>query len=207
MIKYSIIKSSIFMLSILILIGCGCNDSKSSTMTDYTKDDSSSNIDKKLVNEGDENDVDIENDIEDESYSETYIYTPNQYQSFSEEDDDEDENEGTNQQYVNYEENSNCVDGVVVYEGRGDYYIVETNKGFTILETYSGFLSEGDEIRGELNKYNFTYIIKINNDSEIKVYIEDYMLSDERALEWLGEHDRLEDSDQDEYNKSKESYY
>ena len=102
--------------------------------------------------------------------------------------------------YSNYEETDDCEEGVVVYEGDDDYYIVETRKGYTVLETYSGILYEGDNVRGELNEYNFRYIINRDRNSEVKVYIEDYMLSAESALEWLGEHDHLADDDQRAYD-------
>ena len=42
--------------------------------------------------------------------------------------------------------------------------------------------------------------INYENDSEVKVYIEDYMLSDDRAIEWMGEHGRLKVEDQRQYN-------
>ena len=102
--------------------------------------------------------------------------------------------------FYNYEETDACVEGVVVYEGTGDYYIVETRRGYTILERYSGRLDEGDKVRGELNKYNFKYLINKNKKSEVRVYIEDYMLSDDNALEWLGEHDHLKYDDQRAYD-------
>lgn len=108
---------------------------------------------------------------------------------------------GNSHKYDNYEETSGCVDGEIVYEGTGDYFIVETRRGYTILERRSGSsLYEGDRIRGKLNNYGFTYIIKKNNDTEVRVYIEDYALSDERAIEWMGDHDRLKGRDQDTYD-------
>ena len=103
---------------------------------------------------------------------------------------------GNYSNYPNYKETDDCVEGVVVYEGNGDYYIVETNRGYTVLERYNGRLDEGDKVRGELNKYNFKYLINRNKDSEVRVYIEDYMLSDKSALEWLGEHNHLKNDDQ-----------
>lgn len=109
-------------------------------------------------------------------------------------------NEGIYGDYSNYEETDNCVEGVVVYEGDDDYYIVETRKGFTVLERYSGRLDEGDKVRGELNKYNFKYLINRNRSSEVKVYIEDYMLSDDSAVEWLGKNNHLKSDDQRIYN-------
>lgn len=123
--------------------------------------------------------------------------TENTYPTYSEE-----SNHNNRRQYSNYEETDDCVDGVVVYEGSGDYYIIETRRGLTVCETYSGWLSEGDNVRGELNKYNFKYILNKNRDSEFKIYIEDYMLSEESALKWLGEHDHLKSSDQDYYDSN-----
>ena len=102
--------------------------------------------------------------------------------------------------YSNYEETDNCVEGVVVYEGDDDYYIVQTRKGFTVLERYSGSLWEGHKVRGELNRYGTKYLINRNRDSEVRVHIEEYMLTEDDAIEWLGEHDHLDDDDQEAYN-------
>ena len=109
-------------------------------------------------------------------------------------------NNDSNKSYVNYEETSDCVDGIVVYEGENDYYIVETRKGCSIVERYSGRLNEGDKVRGELNEYNYHYLINFENDSETKIYVEDYMLSDDRAIEWMGEHRQLKVEDQRQYD-------
>ena len=107
---------------------------------------------------------------------------------------------GSYSNYSNYEETDDCVEGVVVYEGDDDYYIVETRRGYTVLEVYSGILYEGNKVRGELNRYNFKYLINRNRNSEVKVYIEDYALSEDAAIEWLGEHDHLDDDDQRAYD-------
>lgn len=126
------------------------------------------------------------------------------------EDDTEDNNEHSSNEdtemsniYDNYEETSNCCDGIVVYEGQSDYYIIETTMGYTILETYSGILSEGDNVRGELNTYGSEYLID-SNDNEINVYIEDYMLSKDRAIEWMGSHNHLKYIDQEEFEQDNE---
>ena len=55
-------------------------------------------------------------------------------------------------------------------------------------------------LRGELNQYNDKYIINRNGNQEIKVYIYDYMLSGEKALNWLGEHGKLKSKDQNVYD-------
>ena len=102
--------------------------------------------------------------------------------------------------FYNYKETNDCVEGVVVYEGRGGYYIVETKQGYTILEDYSGTLFEDAMIRGELNQYNNKYIINRNKNQEIKVYIEDYMLSDRKAVEWMGKNNHLKSDDQGAYD-------
>lgn len=107
---------------------------------------------------------------------------------------------GSYSNYSNYEETDNCVEGVVVYEGDDDYYIVETRRGYTVLERRSGSLWEGHKVRGELNRYGTKYLINRNRDSEVRVYIEDYALSEDDALEWMGENDHLKDDDQEAYD-------
>lgn len=127
--------------------------------------------------------------------------TENAYPTYSEESYSD-----NRRRYSNYEETDDCVDGVVAYEGSGDYYIIETRRGLTVCETYSGCLSEGDKVRGELNKYSFKYILNKNRDSEVKIYIEDYMLSEESAIRWLGEHNHLKSRNQDYYDSDNEHY-
>ena len=102
-------------------------------------------------------------------------------------------------QFDNYEETSNCVNGVVVYEGTGDYYVIENNMGYVIAETYTGWLSEGDKVRGELNHYGMKYIIR-NRNTEVKVYIEDFMMSKESSIDWMGRHHKLKSSDQSDFD-------
>ena len=94
-------------------------------------------------------------------------------------------NENKSSSYYNYEETNDCVDGEVVYEGDDDYYIIETRRGYTICERYSGILNEGMKVRGELNRYKFRYIINKHNDNEIRIYIEDYALSENDAIGWM----------------------
>ena len=133
---------------------------------------------------------------EEEESKDYYTYTYTSTTSFNTSNSNEEEDK-----YDNYEETSSCLDGEIVYEGDDDYYIVETRSGYTILERRSGgSLYEGDRIRGELHNYGTTYIIKKNTDREVRVYIEEYMLSDDRAIEWMGDHDHLDSSDQDVYD-------
>ena len=95
-------------------------------------------------------------------------------------------------EYDDYEETSSCLDGEIVYEGNDDYYIVETRSGYTILERLSGtFLHDGDRIRGKLHNYGITYIIRKNTNNETCVYIEECMISYDRAIEWMSGHSHL----------------
>lgn len=102
--------------------------------------------------------------------------------------------------YYNYEETDYCVEGVVVYEGEDDYYILETKRGYTILNRHSGGLFEGNKVRGELNRYGSKYLINRNNNTEIKVFIEEFALSDDDAVEWMGKNDHLKTKDQETYD-------
>ncbi len=104
--------------------------------------------------------------------------------------------------FYNYEETDDCVEGVVVYEGEDDYFIVETRKGYTIIDRRSGSLSEGHKVRGELNRSGSKYLFNRNRDSEVKVYIEDYALSDDDAIEWMGKNKHLKSKDQAAYNNN-----
>ena len=134
--------------------------------------------------------------VEEEEPKDYYTYTYTSTTSFNTSNSNEEEDK-----YDNYEETSSCLDGEIVYEGDDDYYIVETRSGYTILQRYSGWsLYEGDRIRGKLHNYGFTYIIKKNTNTEFRVYIEDYMLSERKAVEWMGDHDHLDSSDQDAYD-------
>ena len=140
-----------------------------------------------------------------ESTPNTYPSNPSYSPNFSDGSIHSDERiTGSYSNYSNYEETDNCVEGVVVYEGDDDYYIVETRRGYTVLEVYSGILYEGNKVRGELNSYNFKYLINRNRNSEVRVYIEDYALSEDDAIEWLGENDHLDDDDQRAYDANKQ---
>ena len=104
----------------------------------------------------------------------------------------------------NYVETSQCVEGEVVYEGNNDYYIIITQKGCTIVERYSGRLDEGDKVRGELNKYKWTYIYNRKKKQEVKIYIEDYMLSERNSLMWMGKNKHLKSEDQKRFDSINE---
>ena len=73
---------------------------------------------------------------------------------------------------------------VVAYPSGCDYYIVETNRGYALLEWYGGNdPSEGDTLVGDFEGYGMKTIYNITADRETRVWVEDYMLSESSAIE------------------------
>ena len=77
--------------------------------------------------------------------------------------------------------------GAVVLRVSGcDYYVVETNMGYAILEWFGGNdPSTGDVLVGDYESYGMKDIHNLTVDSESRVWVEDYFLSKNRALEKL----------------------
>lgn len=82
--------------------------------------------------------------------------------------------------------------GVVIFDAKSDYHIVETSRFYVLVEWYSGpDFSKGDVIYGDLHSYYFK-MVKVNrNTDETKVYIENHWTSKESCMEWLRENDKL----------------
>lgn len=78
--------------------------------------------------------------------------------------------------------------GVVVLEATPgcDYFVVETSGGYSLLEWYGGvvFIWEGDKVFGELHSYGFKDIY-IENRGEMRVWIEDYWMGEQDALQYF----------------------
>lgn len=96
-------------------------------------------------------------------------------------------------QYSNFEASDNDVPGMVVYEGSNDYYIGEDNMGCFIFEAYSGWPSEGDHLYGSLNRFGFRWVINPQLETEYKIYIEEYALTREQAIDWMRERNHIKD--------------
>lgn len=86
--------------------------------------------------------------------------------------------------------------GVVVaddYKCKGDHMLIETAYGYTLAELYSGSLYEDTYLYGDLHSYSFTNVYESESDYEAErndigyVYIDDYMESKSKALEWCFE--------------------
>lgn len=75
--------------------------------------------------------------------------------------------------------------GEVVFKKRNcDYFIVETKMGYAILEWYGGTDPyEGDIVVGDFESFGFKDIYDLSLRSDIHVWVEDYWLSKEQALE------------------------
>lgn len=69
-----------------------------------------------------------------------------------------------------------------------DYFIADGPAGFYVLEWYRGFDPRiGDKFAGYERGYGFKNIVYLHNGREGRVYVEDYLLSAERASEILAD--------------------
>lgn len=157
----------------------------------YTLQDNDNNTEVEDENAGQtsESSCSSSTDNTSNSYNEASQWTPNIV-----------DGENTESPYTNYKETRFCVNGIVVYEGRNDYYIVRTGLSYTVLYRKSGSIHEGTKIRGDLKHWGTQYIINQNYDEEAEVYIEDYTLSEDEAYRWLGNHRYLKANDQELYD-------
>lgn len=74
----------------------------------------------------------------------------------------------------------------VVLRIRGcDYFIADGPRGLYLLQHYGGYDPDrGDGIHGEVRGYGFTNVI-YSNGSEGRLYVDDYLLSRDSAVEKL----------------------
>jgi len=77
----------------------------------------------------------------------------------------------------------------VIYRVSGcDYFIADGPAGLYVVEWYRGYdPSVGDKFVGYERGYGFKNIIYLRNGREGRVYIEDYLLSTDRAAEVLAD--------------------
>ena len=81
------------------------------------------------------------------------------------------------------------VTGTVVWEKPDcDHYIIETDRYYVLAERYTGRLYNGDNVQGELYGTGFKLLKNLSGqDSEVKVYLENYWTSKQACLDWLKE--------------------
>lgn len=79
--------------------------------------------------------------------------------------------------------------GAVVLRKDGcDYFLVETTMGFALLEWYGGNDPElGDVLVGDFESYGTKDIYNLTADAETRVWVEEYWLGEDRAIEELYE--------------------
>jgi hypothetical protein len=80
--------------------------------------------------------------------------------------------------------------GSVAYKPGGcDYFIVATPAGYDLLEWYGGHDPDKDDLLvGNYESYGMLHIYDDTADAELTVWVEDYGLSKEDALEQMVEH-------------------
>lgn len=72
--------------------------------------------------------------------------------------------------------------GTVVAEC-GSKILVSAAYGYSILDLYGLGPNKGDVIVGSFDSYGMQTLYNLNNDREFKVYVEEYNLSRDDALE------------------------
>jgi hypothetical protein len=80
--------------------------------------------------------------------------------------------------------------GTVVYRQSGcDYFVVQTTKGYDVLEWFGGWdPDKGDVLVGNFETYGMHDIRDSTIDESVTVWVEEYWLSRADALENLVEH-------------------
>uniref|UniRef100_UPI003F491BCD hypothetical protein n=1 Tax=Cupriavidus yeoncheonensis TaxID=1462994 RepID=UPI003F491BCD len=79
---------------------------------------------------------------------------------------------------------------VVVFKQSGcDYFIASGAKGLYVLEWYGGYdPSEGDVVTGGLSQYGFKDVYYPRLEREGRIYVDDYWLSTDSAIEKWKDH-------------------
>lgn len=73
---------------------------------------------------------------------------------------------------------------VVAYSGGCDYFIADGDRGLYLLEWYGGYdPSEGDLIFGDISSYGMKDVYFPKQDREGRVWVEDFLLSEDSAIE------------------------
>ena len=112
--------------------------------------------------------------------------------------------DGIAETFADTEEEIAADGGFVAYEGSKNYYIVETSAGFTVLRALSGFLRETDFIRGDLNRFGMGTVTRMKGGFTVEVDVQQCMLTERMAVEWLGDRKLLKPRDQKTYDGEEE---
>lgn len=78
---------------------------------------------------------------------------------------------------------------VIAYPGGCDYFLADGNRGIYLLEWYGGYdPSEDDLIVGDIGSYGMKSVYYPKKDREGRVWVEDFLLSKDDAIEQYREH-------------------
>jgi hypothetical protein len=78
---------------------------------------------------------------------------------------------------------------IVYAEINCNYFIVETNNGYVLLNWFGGSLpSKGDIVVGDFESYGFKDIYNITTDSELRIWVENFFMSKRYVIEKYFEH-------------------
>lgn len=67
-----------------------------------------------------------------------------------------------------------------------DWFLAESDEGFIVLEWYGGNEpEEGDVLFGDFSVYGFADVYNVTAESEVYLWLDDYMLDEEAALQQL----------------------
>lgn len=78
---------------------------------------------------------------------------------------------------------------IAYYDSTKNIIIVETSWGYSVMDLYSyAWISRGDVVIGNFNQYGYTDIYDATADTSLSVYIDNYMLSADTALDWAANH-------------------
>ena len=87
---------------------------------------------------------------------------------------------------------STPVTGVVIYDGKFGYHIVETKQKYVIVEWFGGpDFSKGDRITGNLHSFGNKKVTVNDKEKESTVYIEDFFVSKDACYKWMKKNGKL----------------
>ncbi len=102
--------------------------------------------------------------------------------------------------YNKYEETDECINGIIVYEGDNDFYVVETGHDYYVIRVWVGMLNTGARVRGDFRNMNTTYILDQLTNNQIRIEILYKAFTAELAIDWMGRHSALHPFDQETYD-------
>jgi len=69
-----------------------------------------------------------------------------------------------------------------------DYFVAGNTNGFVVLEWYGGIMPEEmDKLVGQINSYGFKNIYNTTKRRNLRVWVEDYLLTAREAVEIINE--------------------